>query len=376
MPKRGENIYKRKDNRWEGRFPVRQPDGSNKYVSVYAKTYAEVKCKLQISREKANQNAPALPWCKLTLEKLFQNWLAIKQNTVKLSSYLRYESLVNSQLIPSLGKLPLKDLTAQNISAFIRQKQQTGRLHKKGGLSAKTIADMLAVLKAAVKMAAAEYNLPQAAAILELKAPACKQKPVNTFSDYEITQISKYILDRPDKQNLAILLSLNCGLRLGEVCALQWPDVDFNSQMLFVRHNVQRTTIEGKSRLIIQTPKSENSKREIPLTAKILKLLRELKKKSKGEYIFGSCGKPLEPRTLQYRFAALLKACDIAKRSFHTLRHTFATRYIAAGADVKSLSEILGHARVTITMQLYVHPTMEQKRAGIEAISLLEDLVA
>lgn len=376
MPKRGENIYKRKDNRWEGRFAILQPDGSSKYKSVYAKTYAEVKAKLQTSREEVKQNAPALPQCSLTVQELLQNWLDAKSNSVKLSSYLRYKNLVSNQLIPSLGKLSLKDLTAKRLSAFIRQKQSAGRLDKKGGLSAKTITDMLAVIKAAVKMAAAEYNLPQAAALLELKAPACRQKPVGTFSDYEITQISKYILAKPDRQNLAILLSLNCGLRLGEVCALSWPDIDFNSKTLTVRRNVQRVTKEGKSQLIIQAPKSESSNREIPLTRQILFLLQKLKKTRRCEYVFGAYGKPLEPRTLQYRFAAILKKCGIAKRNFHTLRHTFATKYIAAGADVKSLSEILGHAKVNITMQLYVHPTMEQKRAGIEAISLLEGLVA
>ncbi len=375
MPKRGENIYKRKDNRWEGRFAVLQPDGSSKYISVYAKGYAEVKAKLQISREKARQSSSCLPQCRLTVKNLFQNWLAVKRGSIKLSSYIRYENLINKQLVPGLGNLPLKELTAQKLLTFIRQKQCSGRLDKTGGLAAKTITDMLAVIKAAVKMAAAEYNLPQAAAILELKAPVCKQKPIAAFSDYEVIQLSKYILTRPDRQNLAVLLSLNCGLRLGEVCALRWQDIDFNSRTLTVRCNVQRITREGKSQLVIQTPKSECSKREIPLTAKILNLLQELKN-SRSEYVFGSCGKPLEPRTLQYRFAALLKKCGIARRSFHTLRHTFASRYVAAGADVKSLSEILGHARVNITLQLYVHPTMEQKRAGIEAVSLLEQLAA
>ena len=378
MSKRGENIYKRKDNRWEGRYYIIRPDGTKKSISVYAQSYTETKNKLLIGKEQARQNTANLPKCRLTVQELLLNWLAAKQNTLKLSSYLHYEKLIKNQLLPELGKLPLDKLTVKNLSAFMLQKQQAGRLDKQGGLSGKTITDMLTIIKSAVKMAAVEYNLPQAAAIADIKSPSVKQKSIDTFTDYEIALICRNILQTPTVANLAVLLSLNTGLRLGEVCALRWEDIDWQEQTLSVRRNVQRMTLNGKSQLLIQSPKSESSRRTIPLTAEILLLLQELKKSARGEqneYVFGG-NKPLEPRTLQYNFAVLLKKCGIRQRNFHTLRHTFATRFVAAGADIKSLSEILGHAKVNITMQLYVHPTMAQKRQNMEAVNILRGLCA
>ena len=375
MCKRGENIYKRKDNRWEGRYYIIQPDGTKKYISIYAKSYNEIKERLSVCKEQARQNTLNLPKCRLTVQNLLTDWLAAKRDTVKLSSFLRYEMLIKNQLIPELGNIRLDKLTTKKLSAFIQQKQQAGLLDKQGGLSAKTITDMLFIIKSAFKMAAVQYDLPQAAAIAEIKAPNCQQRPVETFSDYEVKIICQRILQRPQTGNLAILLALNTGLRLGEVCALQWHDIDFNSQTLHIRRNVQRATIKGKSQLLVQTPKSQSSQRVIPLTAEILLLLKRLQNVVGSDYVFGGV-RPLEPRTLQYRLAYLLKECNIRKRNFHILRHTFATRFIAAGADVKSLSEILGHAKVNITMQLYVHPTMAQKRANMETINILRDLCA
>ena len=215
-----------------------------------------------------------------------------------------------------------------------------------------------------------DYSLANSVAILEIKAPSFKQKQIETFNDYELQVISKYILRKFSLANAAILLCLNTGLRLGEVCALRWTDIDINAQTLTIKQSVQRITQNGKSQLLLQTPKSETSKRTIPLTAEILLMLKSLKKNNNKEYVFGVSA-PLEPRTLQYRFVSLLKKCGIQQRNFHVLRHTFASRYVAAGADIKSLSEILGHSNVRITMQLYVHPTLEQKRSYMENISIL-----
>lgn len=366
MPKRGENIYKRKDNRWEGRYYTTQSDGSRKQCSVYARSYAAVREKLLICKEKERQNLAHLPECRLTVENLFRLWLTAKADSVKVSSYRHYENIINIHLLPELGKCLLNNLTVKKLSVFIKQKQKN--------LAAKTVADILAIIKAVIRMATVEYNLPQAAAILEIKPPVIKQKFIEPFTEPEIKTLSYNILSNPQPMNLSILLALNCGLRLGEVCALQWQDIDFAAQTLTVKRNVQRLTLNGSSQLIIQTPKSDCSRRTIPLTAEILSVLCKLCK-SGAEFIFGG-NKPLEPRTLQYHFVALLKSCDIKYRNFHTLRHTFASRYIEAGADVKSLSEILGHAGVNITMHLYVHPSMAQKRVNMERINFLQGLCA
>ncbi len=365
MPKRGENIYKRKDNRWEGRYYAYQSDGSRKQLSVYAKSYAEVKSKLLTCKEQARKNSAHLPHCQMTAEKLFLLWLASKHNIIKLSSYRHYESIINVHLLPEFGRINIGQLTVKKLSIFLLQKYKY--------LASKTVSDILFVVKAAIKMAAKEYYLPQAIGIADLKAPAVKHKNIEPFSRPEIKRLTQKTLADFNPQNLAVMLALNCGLRLGEVCALKWQDVDFVAQTLIVRRNVQRLTISGKSQLFIQTPKSESSRRIIPLTAELITLLHNWQKNSQGEYILAGA-KPLEPRTLQYHFAALLKKLDIRRRNFHTLRHTFASIYIEAGGDVKSLSEILGHAKVSITMQLYVHPSMAQKRNNMETINFLKGL--
>ena len=375
MPRRGMNIYKRKDGRWEGRY-LTYKNGAKKYISVYGKTYAGVKEKLLIAKQNAviSQTADNLPDCNLTVENLFAKWLREKTPLIKPSSYIRYKGLLDTHLLPALGKCPLNMLTAQKITGFLQEKMQSGRLDKKGGLAAKTIADILCLIKSAVKMAVRDFNLPQAAAILAMRPPApVRSRKPEILNENECISLSREIMQKQSLEATAILFCLNTGLRLGEVCALRWSDIDYEAKILTVSQTVQRVTREGKSVLLLQSPKTEAGKRTIPLTAEIILMLQKRQQKHQKEYVFGS-HKPLEPRTLQYRFTSLLKKCNIRKRNFHTLRHTFASRFIALGGNVKSLSEILGHANVRTTMQLYVHPSLEQKRADMELVNTMRDL--
>lgn len=375
MSKRGENIYKRKDGRWEGRY-LTYKDGAKKYISVYSKTYASVKEKLLTAKQNAilSQSANNLPDCNLTVANLFAKWLREKAPLVKPSSYIRYKGLLDTHLLPALGSCTINKLTVQKISGFLQDKLQNGRLDKNGGLAAKTIADILCLIKSAVKMAVRDCNLPQAAAILAMRPPiSVRQRKPEILNDKECISLSREIMQQPTSEMTAILFCLNTGLRLGEVCALRWTDIDYEAKMLTISQTVQRVTQEGKSLLLLQSPKTGAGKRTIPLTAEIILMLQNRQKKHSKEYVFGS-NKPLEPRTLQYRFTSLLKKCNIRKRNFHTLRHTFASRFVALGGDVKSLSEILGHANVRTTMQLYVHPSLEQKRADMELVNTMRDL--
>ncbi len=376
MSKRGENIYKRRDGRWEGRYLVWQ-EGRQKYVSVYGKTCAAVRQKLLICKQQlaASQNAKPQPGSQLTVQALFADWLRRKQPVLKPSSYARYAGLLNTQILPELGGCPLNKLTAQKIAAFMANKMQSGRLDKQGGLAAKTIADILSLIKSAVKMAARDFAIGQSAAILNLRPPAarCAGKP-EIFTEPEVGQLTENLLAAPSASQAAVLLCLNSGLRLGEVCALRWSDIDWMAQTLTVQRTVQRVTQNGHSELLLQTPKTEAARRTIPLTADLLALLaRSAKARAEQSYIFGG-QRPLEPRTMQYRFASLLKRCGIPARNFHVLRHTFASRFIALGGNVKSLSELLGHANIRTTMQLYVHPSLAQKRADMELVNTLHGL--
>lgn len=376
MSKRGENIYKRRDGRWEGRYLV-HGEGKAKYISVYGKTCAAVREKLLACRQQlaASQQDAVLPGCQLTLQALLANWLQQKKPVLKQSSYARYAGLLNSQLLPDLGKCRVSNLTAQKLGAFLAMKRQNGRLDKQGGLAAKTVADILCIIKSAVKMAAQEFALPQAAAILSLRPPALRQaaRP-EIFTDSEVGCLSAQILAAPKPGQAAVLLCLNSGLRLGEVCALRWSDIDWAAQTLTVQRTVQRVSQNGHSELLLQTPKTEAGRRTIPLTGDLLALLGRLARAQANKpYIFGG-RQPLEPRTMQYRFASLLKSCGIRLRNFHVLRHTFASRFIALGGNVKSLSELLGHANIRTTMQLYVHPSLAQKRADMELVNTLHGL--
>ena len=176
------------------------------------------------------------------------------------------------------------------------------------------------------------------------------------------------------KITCAVMLALHAGLRVGEVCALRVCDIDYLAGTIQVCRSVQRITLNGKSQLLVQRPKSENSERIVPLHPELLLFLKKATTKLPPDaYIMtGQTGQPMDPRTCQYQFTVLLKRCGIHHRGFHALRHTFATRYIENGADIKSISEMLGHADIKTTLKLYVHPSLESKRRCIQQINFLK----
>lgn len=169
---------------------------------------------------------------------------------------------------------------------------------------------------------------------------------------------------------MAVLLCLYTGFRLGELCALKWEDIDFSNQLISVARTVQRLHVEGhetKTKLLVTEPKSSYSRREIPLSPTILELLMCFQ--NNKEYVFGG-NDPLEPRTLQYQFKKILREAGIPNKKFHILRHTFATNCVEGGADAKSLSELLGHSNVQITLNRYVNPSIDIKRKHIDELAV------
>lgn len=177
-----------------------------------------------------------------------------------------------------------------------------------------------------------------------------------------------------DETKLGILISLNTGLRIGEVCALSWDDIDFERQIFHIRSTVARVKSMDSgvnSKLIIDKPKTKSSLRDIPIPSKLLTILVSMKKQSKGKYVVSAENSFVSPRTYEYRYHKILDEYNIPSVNYHTLRHTFATRCIEVGVDVKTLSEILGHANVSITLNTYVHSSMELKRQQLEKLSIL-----
>ncbi len=367
MARKGENIYKRQDGRWEGRYICgRREDGTARYRSIYGRTYSEVRERLV--REKAAIR-PTLPKCTLTIRELFTSWLAGRQCCVKASSYARYAFLVERHILPMLGGRRVARLTAQTLNQFLEEKRRRGRLSGRGGLSGKTVCDLAVILKSAFRLAGRQCAVP-AALWTELELPKAQSRRIEVLGEQESARFSRAVLAAPDLSGAAYLLSLNAGLRLGEICGLRWADIDFAEGILHVARTAIRLPGAG---LTLQTPKSTASDRVVPLTAELLKLLRRLRGTAPTEafLLTGRTGKPMEPRTVQYRFKRFLAQNGFLDRNFHALRHSFATRCIARGADAKTLSEILGHGSVKTTLQLYVHPGMEQKRLCLAVASTI-----
>ena len=367
MARKGTNIYKRKDGRWEGRCIIgRKPDGKARYAYVYGKGYTEVKEKLD---KRKGEQFRALPRCQLTVRLILEVWMSLRLTDIKESTYQRYTLLIQKHILPYLGNIRINSLTAETLSEYIKNLMKKGRLDRQGGLAEKTVNDVVSILKSALKLAARKYAVD--INLFDVKAPTVRQKRVETLGDLECEVLTRRVLGNPDLSGAAYLLALNSGLRLGEICGLRWSDISFAERTLTVSRTVLRLKCGMRTQLTVQTPKTESSERVVPLTAGFLTVLRKLRNDAPDEaYILtGRRAQPMEPRTLQYRFQAFLKASDLKRHTFHALRHTFATRAIEKGIDAKTLSELLGHQNVKTTLQLYVHPTMVHKRRIVEAVS-------
>jgi len=374
MPKKGENIYKRKDGRWEGRYiSGRKPDGSAKYTSIYGKSYRETKALLEA--RKADKMRPVPP-CMLTVKGIMESWLSMRITAIKESSYQRYETIINRHIVPHLGNVLFSALTANVLSNFAQMLLKSGRVDGAGGLSEKSVCDIMCILSSAIRLAG-RNNAVNVDALFDIKSPTARQKRVVTLGDAEYEALTRSILADLDIYGAAYLLALNLGLRIGEVCALKWSDFDFSERLLVVNRTAIRIKSGTHTRLTVQTPKTDSSLREIPVPDNLLALLLKLKTTHSSDVFILTGNKtiPQEPRTLHARFKRYLKDHGMRSIRFHALRHTFATRCIEHGYDAKTLSELLGHKNVKTTLQLYVHPSMLHKREVIESIAKLPPVI-
>ena len=260
------------------------------------------------------------------------------------------------------------------INSFLLEKSENGRLDGKGGLSASYLQSVSFIIKAAIDFSVKEgYRAPLNGSINKPSKRICKSE-LEILSTQEQTTLENYLLSEKIDKNIGILLSLYMGLRIGEVCGLQWNDIDFSTQTMHIRHTVERiANINSKSNssktvLKLCDTKSVSSNRIIPIPTNIFCLLFE-NKCPNGFVIKGNTYEYTDPRTYQNSFHKCLKNCNLRNVNYHALRHTFATRCIEAGVDVKSLSEILGHASVNITLNTYVHSSLEHKRKQIELLT-------
>lgn len=370
MARKGENIFKRKDGRWEARYIHHYENGIAKYRYLYAPTYTEVKAKRLHELFKLSQTKPVPFKQSTTFSELAEKWLSHIQSTVKESTYTRYARIVRSYLCPHIKNM----LVCKMDIPYIQQ--LTESLSKKGGvkgdpLAPKTVTDILCVLKAIFRYG--QENSYPCINLSQIHTPK-RKKSTKTILPEDIRLLIEHsTLQAQDTTGLGILLTLFTGLRIGEVCGLQWGDFNFKNQIVTIQRTVERISeltpnMPNKTKIVISEPKTENSIRTIPLPRFLSEHLLQFQKAPNTYFLTGTLH-PTEPHQFYVRYQKYMDRLDIHGYTFHALRHTFATHCVSLGFDIKSLSEILGHANVSTTLAIYVHPTMEQKR---KQMALLE----
>lgn len=294
---------------------------------------------------------------KKNISEICKLWKEDKKHYVKKSSYASYSLLVENHIKPYFGHL--YDIEEEDIQAFIFKKLGEG-------LSQKTIKDIIIVLKMVLKFAYKNKFLNYKE--YDIKFPSsneCQELEVLSISDQR--KLMNYLEENFTFKNLGIFLCLCTGIRIGELCALKWSDIDIKEGLVRINKTIQRIYIvDGDTpytELIVDTPKTRNSIRDIPLTIPLKKMLTPLKKiVNDNYYILTNKAKPTEPRIYRNYYKRLLKKLNIPPIKFHGLRHSFATRCIESKCDYKTVSVLLGHSNITTTLNLYVHPNLEQKK--------------
>lgn len=369
MPRIGSNIYKRKDGRWEGRYIKARIEGKAVYGAVYAHSYQDVKKKLDKARNTANNTTVRRE--SVTIIDAGTAWLSDAAPMLKESSLLKYEDILRCYISPYFGDALLSEITNVHIMDFGNKLLQAGGKNGQG-LSKTTVQGIISTMNS-IRI----YALRHGHAVSFTTEGLCVKKDMpefRVFSFEEEQRLVAWLTDHMSLTSLTILLCLFTGIRVGEACALTWDDFDFSTGTLSVNKTMQRMRVKGnpdkKTEIRITKPKSGCSARLIPMPENIRNMLYEHYRV--GAYLLtGMKDEYIEPRTLQNRFKSILKQAGIEDANFHTTRHTFATRCVEQGFDIKCLSEILGHASVSITLNRYVHPTMSLKSKNMEKLSEL-----
>lgn len=387
MARKGENIYKRKDGRWEARCIMFYDEaGKAHYKSFYADSYLEAKRKRKLSQDRqaagqeigesaGGQGADGQD--SMLFKEVCCRWLCHIQQNIKESSYVKYRSMLEVHVIPKLGSYPVKEINAKMLEQYFAELLVHGKPDG-SGLAPKSIQDLKSVVKMILGYAVHEqWMLPCSMEDIRIRQDTRK---VRVLTNAEQRSLESCLLSKQSYIHMGIYLCLYTGVRLGELCALRWEMVNFHTKGIWINKTMLRirdyTQHAAKRTKIVETPpKSACSVRMIPLPDFLAEYLQE---KSAGmpkqAYLLtGRVDKYIEPRTMEYHFYKIMAACGIENANFHCLRHTFATRCVEVGFDVKTLSEILGHSSVNITMNRYVHPSMEMKRSNMQRLIQVAD---
>ena len=298
--------------------------------------------------------------------KIVALWKEDKKQYVKRSTFAAYTLLIENHILPTFGEMALVE--EQDVQTFVFRKLNEGLSHK-------TIKDILIVLKMILRFGAknqmTEYRQ------IDIKFPTERDKhSIDILNRSHQKQIMEYIRLHFTFKNLGIYICLSAGMRIGEICALTWDDLDVENGIIHVRKTIQRIYVIEEHRkyteVILDTPKTKNSIREVPMAKSLLKMVRPIKKIVNGNfYVLTNEPKPTEPRTYRNYYKQFMQSLGLPLMKFHGLRHSFATRCIESKCDYKTVSVLLGHSNISTTLNLYVHPNLEQKKRCMEQMSRL-----
>lgn len=306
-------------------------------------------------------------------QRIFRNyasyWLLKKKYEVRESTFANYCNLLNNTIIPCLGDIPCESFNNKIIQQFAYWSKEKGGIEQKG-VSEHYIKDCLLIIKAIIKDGQDENVFPDFG-LKKIKVPKTLmiENTKKTYTEEEYKKIIEYILNNINFKSLGVLIGIFTGMRIGEICALQWKDIDFDNKFINVNKTVQRIYNPldefEKSKIVITPCKTENSRRNIPIASDLYKVLKALRA-SDNDYVLTGTNKLIEPRTFRKFYTKMMTDCGVIPIKFHSLRHTFASINIENGTDVKTISEILGHSDIAITLQTYTHTSNKSKAKAIE----------
>lgn len=301
---------------------------------------------------------------KYTIEQVAETWLLYKKHSLKMSTYYKYKNDIKRYIIPYFGSKTLKDVEQEDLNLWIDEFIQDNQI--------KSFQSIVVILKSILRFAEKKYDYKFKLDLVTV--PKSDTKEIEILSKKDREKLERYCKkDLNNFRNVGIIVCLYTGVRIGEICALTWNDIDLKNEIIRINKTIQRIYVGKNNTFIsIDAPKSKKSNRKIPTSPKILEILKEIKTEhsytGKEYFLTGKEDKFIEPRNYQYAFHKILKECGIERCKFHNLRHTFATNCIEHGVDIKALSVILGHSSVDITLNKYVHSSLDFIKKQIDKL--------